>query len=166
MQNRDTIMVESIELAIANDCLKINPRLNELTEVRESKISGLGLFAKTFIPKGTAWFECEPHQVLMISKYQYQALCQSHDSPLSKGFIDAIKTYTYYEAKFDALIFCVDNARFVNHSFTPNSGADGPRSSLKSVALRDIYPGEEITENYLSYDQCPWADSCEDFLKP
>jgi SET domain-containing protein len=158
-------MVETVEVALPTGCIKSNPLLDELTEVRESKIAGLGLFAKKFIPKGTCWFERHPDEVLMITKFQYHALLQSQESPLSKGFIQAIKTYTYYEKKYDALIFCVDNARFVNHSLNPNSGADSTLSSLKSVALRDIYPGEEITENYLSYDLCPWAESCDDFLK-
>jgi SET domain-containing protein len=158
-------MVKQKELAPVKKCIKSNQLVDEFTEVRESKIAGLGLFAKKLIPKGTYWFDHNHDDVLMISKKQYMTLIQSHDSPLSNGFIQAIKTYTYYEKIYDALVFCVDNARFVNHSTNPNSGADEFDSPLKSIALRDIQEGEEITENYLSYDLCPWAASCEDFLK-
>lgn len=138
----------------------------ELTEVKPSPISGLGLFAKRRLPKGTLWWNATPEEVLMFPRNQYQILCQSVHSPLIQNMIKAIQTYSYYEKKYDALILCVDNARFVNHSFTPNSGPDSHRTPLQSYALRDIEEGEEILENYLGYDQCPWADVCDDFLKP
>jgi len=40
--------------------------------------------------------------------------------------------------------FC-DDARFINHSFDPNTG---PSPFGETIALRDIRAGEEITENY------------------
>lgn len=38
-----------------------------------------------------------------------------------------------------------DNARFINHSYDPNIAPD---VNGNMFALRDIYSGEEITENY------------------
>ena len=158
-------MAKKKENLTNSSCTAANQLVNEWTEVRPSKIAGLGLFAKKFMPKGTCWFQSKPEDQILITKQQYLTLLQSNDSPLTAGFLKAIKTYSYYEKHQDALVFCIDNARYVNHSTDPNSGGDEIDSPLKSVALRDIQEGEEITENYLTYDPCPWAASCEDFLK-
>ena len=153
------------DLRLTNKGLKGKQLLDELTEVRESKIGGLGLFAKKDIPKGTCWYDYDPKDVMLISQSQYNALIQSKKSPVSEGLIQAIQTYAYYEENLDSIVFCLDNGRFVNHSYNPNSGEDELRSSLRSVALRDIHKDEEITENYLSYGLCRWAITCADFLK-
>lgn len=143
-----------------------NP-INELTEVKPSPIQGLGLFAKEFIPKGTIWWAAsEPGDVLLVHREQYSKLDGSVESSLISSFKHAILIYSYYVRRYDALVLCLDNARFVNHSFTPNSGAGiGPNfHPLSSIALRDIEPGEEILEDYTAYDQCPWAMLYEGFL--
>ena len=45
------------------------------------------------------------------------------------------------------MIFCLDNSKFVNHSVDPNSGTD-EEHELNAITIRDIQPGEEITEDY------------------
>lgn len=67
-----------------------------------------------------------------------------------------ILIYSYYEREFDALIFCLDNSRYVNHSINLNSGAPEDESAFCSVAQRDINVGEEITEDYSKYTICNW----------
>ena len=42
----------------------------------------------------------------------------------------------------------MDNARYTNHSYIPNTMAKGK----KTLAARDIEAGEEITENYYTFD--------------
>jgi len=44
---------------------------------------------------------------------------------------------------------CVDNARFINHSDTPNTGNDG----YDCPVLRDIQKDEELT--------CDYREICE-----
>jgi SET domain-containing protein len=133
----------------------INP-IEEYTEVRPSKIHGLGLFAKKFIPKGTIWWHARPQDVLIITKAQFLTLDDSHKSSLLTNYLQSLLTYSYYERVLDALIFCMDNSRYVNHSFNANSGASEDQNGFCSVAQRDIEPGEEITENYSKYSVCTW----------
>lgn len=160
-----------IENAIAYETSRV-PRVNrisDLTEVKPSSIAGMGLFAKNFIPKGTLWWSGNNGDVFLISRDQFQTLECSVESPMIKQLKDSILNYSYYVDIYDALVLCLDNARFVNHSFEPNSGpAIDPETlmvdPLASMATRDIYPGEEIFEDYTAYDRCPWTKTCEGFL--
>jgi uncharacterized protein len=61
------------------------------------------------------------------------------------------------------MVLIPDNGRFVNHSDAPSSGAGVNGRLLYSVALRDIAAGEEITEDYATYDECPWPGISEEF---
>lgn len=83
-----------------------------------------------------------------------------------KNFMHYLLTYSYYERDTDALIFCLDNSRFVNHSFNANSGATEDENGFCSVSLRDIQPGEEITENYSKYDLCSWLKNYKEYFNP
>lgn len=140
--------------------------ITDLTEVRPSTIAGLGLFAKVFIPKGTIWWSGNSSNMLLIHREQYEEFEQSiiDASPLSGSLKKSFLVYCYYEKQSDALVLCLDNARFVNHSFTPNSGPTPDKHPFMAMTLRDIYPGEEIMEDYTSYDFCPWACNREDYM--
>ena len=126
--------------------------LGDLTEVRQSPIEGLGLFAKVFIPKGTIWWSAVPGCVLLITRNQYLTIKNSIHSAIIDNFEKTILIYSYYIEQYDSLVFCLDNSRYVNHSFTPNSGETPDRNPFASITLRDIFPGEEILEDYTTYD--------------
>lgn len=143
----------------------INP-IEEYVEVKPSDIHGLGLFAKKFIPKGTIWWHARPRDVLIITKTQFITLDSSHETSQMKDFMHILLTYSYYERDLDALIFCLDDSRFVNHSFNANSGASEDESGFCSVAIRDIQPGEEITEDYSKYTPCPWLEKYKKYFDP
>lgn len=143
----------------------INP-IEKYTEVRPSKIHGLGLFAKKFIPKGTIWWHARPQDVLIITKDQFLTLDASHKSSLMNNFMQNLLTYSYYERELDALIFCLDDSRFINHSPNPNSGASEDENGFCAVAERDIQPGEEITEDYSKYILCSWLQKYKEFFDP
>ncbi|NJN44300.1 MAG: SET domain-containing protein [Anaerolineae bacterium] len=133
-----------------------NP-INNLTEVRNSPVHGLGVFAKVDIPKGTVWWRANPQEdVLLINKRQFTTLLNSHHSPTSKELLEAIYTYCYYSAKDDALILILDHARYTNHSFQPNSDVIPEPGVIGSITLRDIQAGEELLEDYSEFDVCPW----------
>jgi SET domain-containing protein len=52
------------------------------------------------------------------------------------------------------IILCFDDARFVNHSDTPNIATDYAQDPYGlDVALRDIEAGEEITMNYENFEE-------------
>ncbi|MFX1308016.1 MAG: hypothetical protein ACFFDG_14510, partial [Promethearchaeota archaeon] len=101
---------------ISNNFAKRNP-IEKYTEVKTSDIHGLGLFAKVLIPKGTIWWHARPQDILIVSKEQFLILDSSQKSKSMKNFIHYLLTYSYYERDTDSLIFCLDNSRFVNHSF-------------------------------------------------
>ncbi|MFX1314610.1 MAG: SET domain-containing protein [Promethearchaeota archaeon] len=143
----------------------INP-IDDYTEVHRSKIHGLGLFAKKLIPKGTIWWHARPQDVLIITRDQFKTLDTSLKTSSMKSYIHIILTYSYYEENLDALIFCLDNSRFVNHSFNANSGASVNENGLSAVALRDIQPGEEITEDYSKYTLSTWLKKYKEYFDP
>ncbi|NVM36825.1 MAG: SET domain-containing protein [Candidatus Lokiarchaeota archaeon] len=143
----------------------INP-IDEYAEVKLSDIHGLGLFAKKKIPKGTIWWHARPQDVLIISKGHFLTLNSSHKTTFIRDFMHYILTYSYYERDLDALIFCLDNSRFVNHSFNANSGASEDENGFCAVALKNIQPGEEITEDYSKYTLCSWLEKYKKYFDP
>lgn len=145
---------------------KSNNPIEEYAEVKPSKIHGLGLFAKKLIPKGTIWWHARPQDVLIITKDQFLKLDSSHKSAKMENFMKSLLTYSYYERDLDALIFCLDDSRFVNHSFDANSGASEDENGFCAVAQKDIKPGEEITEDYSRYTICTWLKKYKEYFDP
>ena len=143
----------------------LNP-IEEYTEVKPSKIHGLGLFAKNFIPKGTIWWHARESDVLIITKDQFITLESSIKSLQMESYMKTLLTYSYYERDLDTLLFCLDNSRYVNHSFNANSGASEDGNGFCSVSLRDIHIGEEITEDYSKYTICKWLENYKGFFDP
>ncbi|MEH7123389.1 SET domain-containing protein [Bacillus sp. JJ1773] len=96
---------------------------------------GFGVFATEFIPKGTITWALdgldqilEPNDVENLDQYRRELL----------------KKYSYrnQEGKY---ILCWDLGRYVNHSFHAN--CLGTAYEFE-VAVRDIYPGEQLTDDY------------------
>ncbi|OLS12370.1 MAG: hypothetical protein RBG13Loki_4019 [Promethearchaeota archaeon CR_4] len=135
---------------------KSNPAF-ELTEVRPSTINGLGVFARKPIPRGTMWWWARPEDVVLLTQDQYMTLQRSVRTPAVQQFLDVYLLYAYYEAPFNSLVLILDNARHINHSYSPNSGVPLSKEPFRSQTLRDIAAGEEILEDYTKYDSCPWA---------
>lgn len=142
-----------------------NP-ITTYTEVKPSNIHGVGLFVKKKIPKGEIWWHARPIDILIVKKDEFLILNESIKVPLMESFMKALLTYSYYERNLDALIFCLDNSRYVNHSFHANSGASEDENGFMSVALRDILPGEEITEDYSKYTPCTWLKNYIQYFDP
>lgn len=106
------------------------------TEVRFiNKEKGYGVVATKFIPKGTiTWVQDELDRV--FTKDQID-----HLSPTIKKYLD-IYSFTN---KNGERVLCWDNGKFVNHSFKPSCFST-PYDF--EIAIRDIYPGEELTDDY------------------
>lgn len=141
-----------------------NP-IEQYAEVRESSIHGLGLFAKRLIPKGTVWWHARQQDVLIITKSQFLMLDKVPKTPLIKNYIEILLTYAYYDEILDALIFCLDDSKYVNHSDKPNTGTI-EEHALNAISRRDIQPGEEITEDYSAYSLCNWLKKYKVFFDP
>lgn len=110
----------------------IHPR-TELKYIDE--VTGYGVVATDFIPKGTiTWVLDELDREFKPSEI----------AKMDPVYQEILDTYTYRNNKGN-FVLCWDHARFVNHSF---------RSSCFStaydfeIAIRDIYPGEQLTDDY------------------
>ncbi len=104
------------------------------TYLDKSKIHGIGLFAGEFIPKGgLIWKFSAMDQ--KITKEEFEKLNMSEEE------LTFIRDYAY--GKNGEVVLCSDNAKYANHSYTPNS--DG---YLEQYALQDIEKGDEITCDY------------------
>lgn len=115
------------------------------TLIDKSAGKGLGLFAAEFIPKDSLVYE---NSIQKIKKYDTEAL-----SAFSSFYIN---TYTWVVG--DHVYHCIDDTMYINHADDPSvDGATGK-------ALRDINPGEELTENYSTFD--PTYDTYKHLLKP
>lgn len=67
-----------------------------------------------------------------------------------------------YKSRISGLyLLCGDHARHMNHSDAPNCGELHTRFSpeSKTVALRDIASGEELTEDYASFEDLDDPDN-------
>ena len=134
-----------------------------LTEVRLSATKGFGIFASTLIPCGTIWWRVRRADVISLTRSQYEALAASEQSPRTKAFIEAFLEFGFYVKQYDRLFLIPDNGRYVNHSFEPNSAVCPDSDGLCSIAIRDIAAGDEICEDYTTYDKCPWANLYGEF---
>lgn len=110
------------------------------TYIDRSSIHGFGLFAGEFIPKDTLIWELNRELDLIISQEKYEKL-----SAVVKEHFDR---FAYYSEGCGGWVLCFDNAKFVNHSNTPNTYGVG-----NTIVSRDIQIGEEITENYYGFSE-------------
>jgi SET domain-containing protein len=113
------------------------------TKIGPSTIAGTGLFANQFISKGTAVWKFQKDFDLELSKVQFESLSEA-----ARG---QVLNYCYFSPKTEHYIVCSDDARFLNHSDNPNIDS-GPDDDHIDVALCDIKPGEELTQNYKVFD--------------
>ncbi len=96
---------------------------------------GYGVFATAFIPKGTIVWIMDDLDQQFDEDYVLNLEPLRRDSILKYCFRDEQGKY----------ILCWDIARYVNHSFDSTLIATPYKLE---VAARDIYPGDEITDDY------------------
>lgn len=133
--------------------------LHPHTELRfvSDKI-GYGIFATKFIPQGTlTWVKDKLDRVFTPEEV----------SNLDPANFDNLMKYTYRD-RVGHYFFCWDLTRFVNHSYEPNSMLT---AMGYEVAIRDIQTGEEITNDYGSFNiiepfECAWGPHERQFVKP
>lgn len=109
---------------------------------------GFGVVATRFIPKGTITWVFDPLD---------QVVSEEKASHLPKNLLRHLDTYSYQNGRGERIL-CWDHARFVNHSCFPTSLAPG--LDLE-IAVRDIQPGEQITDDYGSLNiDCEFECAC------
>ncbi len=107
------------------------------TYIDRSEIEGIGMFAGQFIPKGTLIWKLNSDIDLIYPRNNYDELSKNW-SEIEKHYFNR---YVFEDS--ENYYFCSDDAKYCNHSFTPNTGG-----IEEQIALRDINIGEEITCNY------------------
>lgn len=115
------------------------------TRLGLSKISGIGLYADNFIPKGTVIWRFTPYLDLKFNEEEYQLFKLNYNC-------ERIDNYVYKSKISGCYILCSDDARFINHSSQPNTIDTQDEVEGLTIACRDIYPGEEITSDYQLFD--------------
>lgn len=96
---------------------------------------GIGVFATTLIPKGTLVYVKDPLDI-ELTEQQFDQL-----DGLSRRMADK---YAYIDER-GIRIVSWDHAKYVNHRCECNTISTGYGFE---IALRDIAPGEEITDEY------------------
>lgn len=117
------------------------------TFLGNSEIDGFGLFADQFIPAGTVVWRF----VLGVDSVVDPELVDTL-SPVPREFF---QKYAYLDLRVGKYVICGDDARFVNHSTTPNLLDRYPPGEPYGldIAVTDINPGEELTSDYSTFDK-------------
>lgn len=104
------------------------------------------MFADQFIPKGTEIWRFTPGFDQKFTREQILS------------FPDSLQIYIYKYAwrskKSKLYCFCSDHGRFTNHASNPNVWSEYRENEEEAVtyAIKDIEIGEEILENYSSFE--------------
>lgn len=122
------------------------------TELKSSIIHGIGIFAKEFIAKGIRVWEFKNGFDMILSKEQIDGLSVSARMQ--------VLNYAYTSKKTGMYVLCADDSRFFNHSPNANTvcvynSMSGSDENLICYAVRNIQPGEEMTNNYEEFDADP-----------
>jgi SET domain-containing protein len=116
------------------------------TYLATSPIHGIGLFAAQVIAADARIWKRDHAIDISLTEEQLQALPQPCRN--------RIWSYCYKQRRTGLYVLCGDDARFFNHSATPNcvdrKDDDGAGVTL---AKRDIAVGEELTCDYSIIDQ-------------
>lgn len=115
------------------------PDENQKFEVRDSRISGKGLFATSLIKANEVVVSWHPK---VLSREQADALPKSEQH------------YLYPDG--DDVLYMQAPERYMNHSCEPNTQVVGK----SDVAIRDIEPGEEITSDYMDLETENFVCQC------
>jgi hypothetical protein len=104
---------------------------------------GYGVFATRVIPRGT---------ITWVRDRLDQAFTPAAIAQLPSVYYDTVLKYSFIDGT-GRFVLCWDHARFVNHSCNPTCRSAGYDFE---VAVRDIVPGQELTDDYgslnLEYD--------------
>lgn len=113
-------------------------RVRTFVDVSPIPRAGLGLIAAEDILPGTVIWEFTPGIDGVVPR-----------SRIADGVQwDFLRRYGYSRDGVEFIV-CADDARYINHSAEPNTAED---ARGRTVAARLIRAGEEITEDYRSFE--------------
>ncbi len=121
-------------------------------EIKASTIANIGLFTKTKIRKGQQISKLESKERIYYDLDQVRIIEQSYDHA---NRIKDLLTYGWYDETIAKYIYALDDDRFINHCSTPNMEETRVDGELYQIALRDIEVGEELTNDYATFECLP-----------
>ncbi len=127
-------------------------------EVKECN-KGKGLFSKEFIPKGSLIWSYNPNVNCLIFTNQYDYINHLQTVKCKYDFIE----HTYIVN--NTIVYILDNGKYFNHSDSPNCrlGISSQNECCYSTYAReDINPGDELCDDYNTYDDPIWFNSLMD----
>ncbi len=104
----------------------------------------MGVFSEEFIGSGSLVWSLHRGFDLAIDPKSLNALPTPARTQIEK--------YAYLNPDDGLLYLCADDARFMNHSSTPNTHSGVVDGNEVTLASRDIQPGEELTCDYAEFD--------------
>lgn len=110
----------------------------------KSPIHSIGIFAAEDIKQGQLIYTVDPNIDLNTTLEQFSTFNDEEKARVR---------YFGYWSKLDQ-VWHVDfeDMRYINHSFAPNTTQDFSKTEAPLTALRDIRAGEELTQNYLEFE--------------
>jgi len=115
------------------------------TKIAPSPVHGIGLFAAEPITIGT-------HVWKFVQNFD-QEWTPEFTAKLSSSAREQLLNYAYTSRTTNKLVLCADDARFINHSYTPNIShleLDKGKGAIQ-IAIRDISQGEELLCDYSAF---------------
>lgn len=119
------------------------------TYLAPSATHGVGVFTARPLPAGTVIWEFTENVDIRLSEDELLAT--------PERLQERLRTYSYRDTE-DTYILCMDNAKFMNHSFRPNCDDGTDRGT---VTLRAIEADEELTCDYRAFDLDSQRDGLE-----
>ncbi len=119
------------------------------TKLKEVPPKGIGLIADEQILEG---------QIIYIDIKSFDRVFSGDTvNKMDKLLREFVKVNASYSKERDEYYLCCDNARFWNHSKTPNTKYFPENGTV--VALQGISRGEELTADYKEFcDSCKQGD--------
>ena len=129
--------------------------LHPFIDLKQSRINGRGLFANSFIPKGTVLWVHVPSLEINYSYDQFDKF--------SKKYQDYLIKYAYWWK--GKICLGKDNSKYWNHSCDPNTAPVPSNPNKWDFAIKDIQKGEEITYDYaLFMDHTSFVCQCNSLI--
>jgi uncharacterized protein len=109
------------------------------TELRPSRIHGMGVFLRAPVRRGeVVWrFDSRIDRVYSVQDLE----------SLPRHIQEYLRTYSTWHAATGLFVLCGDNGRYFNHSEQPSTYSDAIAFG-QDLAARDLDAGEELTSDY------------------
>ncbi len=127
------------------------------TSIKQSSVAGLGLFADSYISKGTVIWKFNSVVDILYTPEEVKNM--------SEDVRNIIMHFAFLSKVSGVYVLPIDNDRFMNHSLNNNIDSvfvEGEKELL-GIANRGIEVGEEILANYTTFDAND-AVSCDEYL--